>query len=449
MLDFLKRHRFEIQYPDAANILFIGCCMILGGAAGGFDWKYLVYVTVGMLQIYWAARRISVRRVGGVALYVYAAIILIIGFCVLQLLPLGLSNDHGAGDGRLDVFKYFGTESKIIPISFSPIDTLYVITLMIPMFSFFVNIVHSNKSQIDIVIKAFIAIISMSAGIGIIQYATAGNVFQFYDVSHKNSLVGFFSNKNHMGLALACLSVFIYCKLARHKEAYQSHVALAMFAAVFIVLSIGTNSRAGFALNLISIGFIYVKGFGFPRRRFVLASFVIVSLIIFLASYLPVFNDLALRIASSSSDVRFSYLSDAFDIFEENWKFGVGVGAFYYAYLTYEPLVSLSPVYLNNLHNDWFQILIEFGVFGFIIEIAFISLLIIFLKNYRVFQAKGGATDLRSEDYFAWVGIVVTILFCLHSVVDYPIRRPAAAVIFAFGFGLIVREMTGWHRKAR
>lgn len=448
MLDFFKKHGLEIQYSDAANILFIGCCMILGGAAGGFDWKYLVYVAVGILQIYWAARRISVRPVGGVTLYVYAAIILIIGFCVLQLLPLGLSS-HGADDGRIDVFKYFGTESKVIPISFSPIDTLYVITLMIPMFSFFVNIVHSNRSQIDIVIRTFIVIISMSAGIGIVQYATAGNVFQFYDVSHKNSLVGFFSNKNHMGLALACLSVFIYCKLARHKQAYQGHVALAMFAAVFIILSIGTNSRAGFALNLISIGFIYVKGFGLPRRRFLLASVAIISFIIFLASYLPVVNDLVSRISSSSSDVRFSYLNDAFNIFKENWKFGVGVGAFYYAYLTYEPLVSLSPVYLNNLHNDWFQILIEFGVVGFLIEIAFISLLIIFLKNFNVFQPKDKIIDRRSEDYFAWVGIVVTILFCMHSLVDYPIRRPAAAVIFAFGFGLVVREMAGWHRRTR
>ena len=72
---------------------------------------------------------------------------------------------------------------------------------------------------------------------------------------------------------------------------------------------------------------------------------------------------------------RLEFLATAWDAIRENPIFGAGYGAFVQTYQIYEQSTSINAEYVNHLHNDYGELLIEGGaVAGAMIVIYFLFL---------------------------------------------------------------------------
>lgn len=109
---------------------------------------------------------------------------------------------------------------------------------------------------------------------------------------------------------------------------------------------------------------------------------------------------------------------------------GTGLGTFVPIYQQFEPLEAIVPVYANHVHNDYYELVLETGIGGVIVLASLIAALL---------QA-GLQMRLSAPSKTRIVSFVVLILCLLHSVVDYPLRTQAIAVLFALCLAIIVKR---------
>jgi O-antigen ligase len=117
---------------------------------------------------------------------------------------------------------------------------------------------------------------------------------------------------------------------------------------------------------------------------------------------------------------------------------GVGLGSFPQVYRTYEDQNAVGSEQVNHAHNDYLEFVLELGLPGLLLILAFI-----FWWSSRTIHVwrssyKGG--DLGRA------GSVVVLVVLLHSVVDYPVRTSAMAVLFAMACALM---MPVWSRRSQ
>jgi O-antigen ligase len=146
------------------------------------------------------------------------------------------------------------------------------------------------------------------------------------------------------------------------------------------------------------------------------------------------------RVGDVGSDLRWQFTQWSLPLARQYWVFGSGMETFKTLFETQERLDWLRPTYVNAVHNDYLQLLIEGGLPG----LAVLSLLVASLIGpIRTFRRMSRREPRRLEIAF---GLSVLVLFALHSAVDYPLRRPAAWVLFALGLAAVQRRQGLDHR---
>ena len=125
--------------------------------------------------------------------------------------------------------------------------------------------------------------------------------------------------------------------------------------------------------------------------------------------------------ASNEQEMRVASLPTVLDLLGEVWTTGVGGGSFAVIFQQFEPTHLLSPYYLNQAHNDWLQVAIEYGVAG----IALLGLLMLV-------AARAGIALLRDDRLSLAIRIAALMplaILAAASLVDYPLRVPSIAAI--------------------
>jgi O-antigen ligase len=102
---------------------------------------------------------------------------------------------------------------------------------------------------------------------------------------------------------------------------------------------------------------------------------------------------------------------------------GTGFGSFESAYRGFEPFQNLAPMYMNQAHNDWLQIILEGGLAGLFLLAVFVGWW--GRTAIRVWRNGGGERDFR----LARLGSVLLLLVMIASITDYPARTPLIMVI--------------------
>ena len=96
-------------------------------------------------------------------------------------------------------------------------------------------------------------------------------------------------------------------------------------------------------------------------------------------------------------------------------------------------LPNLLIFFVNHIHNDYLEILLDMGIFGILI-IA--GLFFIYINRWKqVWQDKPSSFKLIKTG--AGVGIVLALLY---SLTDFGLHTPANAVFFAFLFGVFLHK---------
>jgi O-antigen ligase len=201
----------------------------------------------------------------------------------------------------------------------------------------------------------------------------------------------------------------------------------------FIVLSVPmTNSRAGLVFALLVsaiVAWSFLRGVG-TRWKW-LAALAIAAAVpaIF---YAPIPVQLIGRFGGVADDVRWPILAHSLQVWRQFWMFGAGLGSFVDVYMTFEKREWLIPTYVNNVHNDFVQLGIELGVAG-LLSLA------LFTVGIIMSLVKGLRTTGSGARVTALMGFAIVLAFAIHSLVDYPLRRPAAIIIFLVGTAAIFR----------
>jgi O-antigen ligase len=125
------------------------------------------------------------------------------------------------------------------------------------------------------------------------------------------------------------------------------------------------------------------------------------------------------------------------------FPFGSGLGSFQTIFRSYEDISNFNYDYLNNVHNDYIQILIETGLIGG-------GLLLIFLAWWtRAFFAVWTSAATRengeSNTRLRRAAGLITLILLIHSLVDYPLRTAALSTVFA----LCIAIMTDASQRTR
>jgi O-antigen ligase len=267
------------------------------------------------------------------------------------------------------------------------------------------------------------------------------STLRFYAITNADSAVGFFANRNHQAaLLVAGIPFAAYWALWLLRVRGMAMPALiAIFLGLIFVLIIGlgvTRSRAGVVLGLAAIVgslamMLRTRNAGGARP--LLLGFI--GAIVTGAVTVGLFSLSGLLDRFQSTDAmtngRLSVYPTIAKAASSFWPAGAGFGAFVPVYQMFEPVNSVSGIFLNHAHNDYLELWLEGGLPAVLLVAA--GLAWVGWTGLGVWSAR--STNDRDLPRAASV-IVLALL--VHSMVDYPIRTAAIAAVFGVCCGMMI-----------
>jgi O-antigen ligase len=265
-----------------------------------------------------------------------------------------------------------------------------------------------------------------------------------YRITNNGSAVGLFANRNHQAILLATLFPMLAVNAVlgvRTEEQAKVRAAAAGAAGVVLIpLLLITGSRAGLILGVVGLaaaGMLYRKPrTRVPRKRKIVTfawHYPLIAFGVLCLTALTVILSRAealQRLASpdQAEEQRFQVWGP---IAAMAWKYfpvGSGVGTFVEVYQIDEPILALSPNYLNHAHNDWLELYMTAGLPGLIL----LAVALLGFARASLWALRSTAED-RKAVTFARLGSCVVGILALGSLGDYPLRTPSLACVFLVG----------------
>lgn len=372
----------------------------------------------------------------------------------LQLVPLppAMWSELPGREPVVAAYEAAGQPLGWKPVSLVPMATINAFfALTVPVAAFLMFLQSDPRVQ-RLALSLLLLLAGLSAMFGILQAASGSSPSLYpYRLSNNTGPIGFFPNRNHQAMVLAALipMMLVLAETSSVATARRDLVRwLARIAGfAFVVVIIMTGARVGTMLGLLAfIASLYLTGqkpdlgrkkrkgpalpkfiqFFVERQKVFLpaAAIAILSVTFLFASGLA-FE----RIASKDTfgDLRFAILPTIWEMIKAGFPFGFGFGTFPEVYEMFEPTRMMQELYINRAHNDWFEILIEGGVFAGILALAIMAIVVRgALSNLKRILQPRNETDLMLGA--SMIGMAVLLL---GSLTDYPLRTPAAATVFA------------------
>lgn len=404
---------------------------LFGGAEPNVNFNLGLIFFAGIILLYAAA--INSIRTAFISLPLYVRLVIIapVILPLLQLVPVPpeLWTLLPGQQLRIEVLRLIGADRSWQPLSFTPAETAYTAAMGMFFSAFLLGLISTPRKQFDYVILAVTGVTFLGILVGALQFSGTFPALNFYENAHTNILVGFFANKNHMALVLAVTLIFSKRFFDKLKNKNRSSLYL-VFSIFLVIAVVATNSRAGIALMCVALLLTYApKLKGISKKITIVATVSIASIFYYISSS-PTFDIVYRRFSDVGEDGRWDFLVNSTPLMRDFFLFGSGYGSFSSVYMTRENVEALSPVYTNHLHSDFLQLLIEGGLLG---------VLVLALLGFSIVKAWRAAANAGVSRDDVWVGLSTMVLFGLHSIVDYPMRRPAAIVYFCIGLACLLR----------
>jgi O-antigen ligase len=338
---------------------------------------------------------------------------------LIQVLPLG-----------------FGERQSI---SFDPYATKLVAIKLIASICFFLlftTFVNTDKRR-DLAVKVILILCLLIALVGIGQNYLGKAIWQ-------RGTFGPFVNRNHfagfleMGVGLAG-GLIIGRSVRRELLAIYASGLLVICAG--IVLSASRGGLLALGAEVIFLAMVFIPSF-FARRKertpwmiVVTRSVGVVFLgaaVIFGSIFLVGSEGLVKNIAQTRGEVtseapateRYSRLdiwSATRRLIEDHPYFGVGLGAYQYAYTRYD--LSSGAQRVEQSHNDYLQIVADAGLAGGLIALVFI--VILFTRGLSASQTRD-----RRKRAIILGALTGCFGIAVHSFVDFNLQITANAQLF-------------------
>lgn len=437
-----------------AALAILVAALLFGGASrietGGAFLTRLV--TLGaFVWLVWQRRSTAIRIERPAALLWLGMIALV----VIQLIPLPYSVWTALPGRELATasVELIG-EQPWGAISLTPARTLDALLMLLCAFAAYVI-----GSQLDVagrttLLTIILGAMMVSALLAIAQYASGDqSPLYFYAITNRDAGVGFFSNANHLANLMSGGIVLVGWWVAQRASDRRRPSTGELFTAglvilLFLAAIFTTSSRAGTVFALIALAFaatfLPLRQMGISPRLAIgggLAMLGAGATVVALLLTGTIGQD-AFSFSGAESQ-RIDLVPELLRIARDFLPFGTGVGSFDAIYRSYETREGLQFAYLNQAHNEYLQILIEFGVFGLVALAAGLG-----WYARRAWQAFRNAPESRTINRQQRAAAMAMVFVVVHSAGDYPLRTDAFAVYFALLCALLTPPFdTSRHRS--
>jgi hypothetical protein len=332
-----------------------------------------------------------------------------------------------------------------LPISLTPDATWDALLGLVPPAALLIATLTLDAGERRMLAGAVLAVALMSVGLGMLQLAGGEDSrLRIYAITNPRSAVGFFANRNHLATFLATslpLAAYLAARWTgrgRGRAVFWIAAGLG-FALIVAVGAATTGSRAGLLLVAIAAAgstLVVMRARAkSPSPLWRYSALVAPAILALLAGGLillavdPTAEHAAERL--TGPELRFSLTPGVAQAGLVFAPLGSGAGSFAAAYQMFEPVEAMGPAFVNHAHDDFIEVWMEAGVAGVALIAAFLVWWM--AATWKVVQdgrTRGAALSLA--------GSLMVGMFLIHSLVDYPLRTPALACLFAFACGLIV-----------
>jgi lipoprotein signal peptidase len=316
-------------------------------------------------------------------------------------------------------------------------NTFYA--LLVPS-AVFLLAIQLNREERHLMLPVILGLALLSGLLGLLQsVGSSESSLYFYRITNEGAAVGLFANRNHQALLLACLfpmlAVFASTKSTAGQSKYRSMIAIGA-GIILVPLLLVTGSRAGFLLGILGLASVLLlyrkslKGEGLKRKASGRGFYIIfgaVAVLTLAATTVFFSRGKAIERLATQDDggSRGELWRHLADISVNYVPFGTGAGTFAPFYQLHEPINMLRYVYINQAHNDFFDLYLTSGVVGVLLLMVWTFGLIRAAHNrFRV------NSESRTINAFARLGSVILLMMMLASVADYPIRTPIISALF-------------------
>ncbi|HYD38062.1 MAG TPA: O-antigen ligase family protein, partial [Allosphingosinicella sp.] len=370
-----------------------------------------------------------------------AAAFLLVTLISLIPLPPSIWSALPLRDEIVSGFQLIGMELPSLPVSLAPPSTIWsLLSLLPPAAMFLLAVTLPNEERRKLAIP-LLAVAGVSIVLGAFQlFGGTESPLRPYAITNVTSPVGFFANVNHEGTLLLCSLPFV-AFLAGRAAGRRSRskrsggavisVAMALFLAVGIAIS-GSSAGYGLFLPTALASLLIYRRAVVGRIAWPWTAGMVVVLIVFAVAALrgPLSSEAFAGDLSDQPTSRRVLAATTTRAIEDSFPVGTGLGTFATVYRRYENPDRVTRQYANHAHNDYLEIVLELGVAGLLLILAFIAWWAMALV--RVWRSEVPGAGLARAASVA-VGVVL-----LHSIVDYPLRTAAIAALVALACALLV-----------
>lgn len=424
-----------------STLLLLVAAYLFGGTSGDFPGRVMLIelIAIGSLALTlttWKGARPSWGAIVGITF--------LLGLPLLQLIPLP-PNIWQLLPGRevAREIAAFVDPGMWRPITLDANATFKAwLSLLLPV-AMFLAVLQLPHSQRVLLCLALIGIAVTSLLLGLLQLSIGATWLFLFDSGQNNLPVGFFTNRNHQAALFYVAAAMALFAAARSRGGTPfvrmlcAGLVIAFAAGIF-----ATESRAGMALLGIILALSIPLFFGDRIDwRMMLGGIALLAVIGFLLSQSGVVRDAIGRFALLSSEGRFEFWPEAWYAAQAYFPIGAGMGTFVKSYQAMETLDALGPAYVNHAHNDYLELVLEFGALAF-------AGMALFAAWYGHRWVRALFLDPRDEaNLLARIAMIAILALLLHSIVDYPVRTYAHLTLFGMLCALAYRPLVEGFRS--
>jgi O-antigen ligase len=413
-----------------------------GSAANGF--LQLVSLLL-LLWALWTSRRYAFPQGTRPLVWIFLL------FCaagLLTLVPLPASI-WSALPGRAPIaegYALLGLAPPPLPLSLAFHNSLASLLWLLPPAAMFMLVMLISPQRRRLLLRTLLVMAGLSIVVGAAQLlGGSGSRLRPYTITNETLAVGFFANANHLATLLVCaIPVTGYLagrSVARSQGRSRRFSAVMVSGAIAVLLLVGIaiiGSMAGYGLALpatLAALLIYRRAAYGPISLRWLGGFGLVVLLFGVLAFAGPLNRESLSAETSAEPTsRASLARNTVRLIGDTFPAGTGLGTFSDVYRTIEQPNPDAREFANHAHNDYVEIVLEMGLAGALVVIAFLA-----------WWGRRAWTAWTSDNQGASVaraGSVMVMVVLLHSLVDYPLRTSAIAALFAMACALMLPSAT-------
>ena len=412
--------------------------IISGGSSLADSFVFQAFRLFSILLMAAGLLRLTQAKLGRLERAGLVLAIAMVALLSLHLLPLpyAIVSQLPGRDVMAKAFALSGIAPGWMPLTLSPEATKACLLTLLPPLAIFTDMLTADSRGRWVFVGAVLLGAVASTLLGLAQrFQGANSGLYLYEIANFGSATGFFSNRNNFAMLL-CVAIPLTWAMS-HRMIRRSHssapLALAAGAAMMLIIFMGlaaSNSRSGILLGMLALALSTAMVWSAPAASSRRSSRAKLSLLALLGGALIIgqFGMVGiLRIVETDplteyrgqiSDVTWRTAADYF-------PWGSGFGTFRPIYAMHETPATMVSAFINHAHNDWLELWLEGGLPAALLMAAFLALFVV--QAARLWNPKGdyaGAVLQRAAS-------VAALVLLLHSLVEFPLRMPALASIFA------------------